>query len=107
MRSHLLSRAVISFWKWDDIQSKSGFKKKEKVEIYKRIHCNISKQEGNENVNAKETFDNVTLKIKIRKIPELQDNWFVTYKDENYKITMIEDSIYEWTQIITCKKINE
>lgn len=106
MRSGLLAREFITIYRYTNIQSTSGQIKKEKVKICD-TRCYVKKQNGNHKEVAKELFDAVEINFQIRWNPNIQDSDIIEYNNQEFKITFINNNIWDRTMTLTAVKINK
>ena len=106
MRSGLLAREFITIYRYTNIQSTSGQIKKEKTKVCE-TRCYVKKQNGSNKEVAKELFDTVEINFQIRWNPKIQDSDIIEYNKQEFKITFINNNIWDRTQILTAVKINK
>ena len=108
MRAALLAREFISLYRYQNIQSESGELTKEKV-LIKNTRTYVMKNSlatTNEE-QAKELFDQPKTIFQVRFIPGLTDRDIIEYKGNEYRITLIEENIWDRTLKITAIKSNK
>ena len=105
MRAALL-REFIIIYRYENIQSETGQIPKEKKEIA-LLRAYRLKSTGQNKEVAKELFDSQSIVFQIRYFPDIQDSDIISYKDTEYKITFIDENIWDRTLKITVQKINK
>ena len=65
------------------------------------------KSTGTNKEVAKELFDSQSITFQIRYFPDIQDSDIISYKDTEFKITFIDENIWDRTLKITVQKINK
>ena len=105
MRAGLLARDFIKIWRLEDIQSDSGQIKKEKIQVL-RTRAYVISQQGIEKESGKELFNSATIIFRIRWNSEIKDTDYITYDDNDYKISFIRNNKFDRTKEITAVKIN-
>ena len=56
---------------------------------------------------AKELFDTVEINFQIRWNPKIQDSDIIEYNKQEFKITFINNNIWDRTMTLTAVKINK
>ena len=107
-RAGLFAREFISIYRYETIQSTSGEITKEKS-LIKNTRTYVIKNTLNttNTEQAKELFDQPKLVFQIRFIPGITDQDIIEYKETDYKITHIEENIWDRTLKISAVKINK
>ena len=105
MRAALL-REFITIYRFENVQSPTGEITKQKKEIALLRAYRIKSNGSNKEV-AKELFDSQSIVFQIRYFPDVQDSDIISYKDTEYKITNIDENIWDRTLKITVQKINK
>ena len=107
MRASLL-REFISLYRYENIQSESGELTKEK-KLIKNTRTYVMKNSLNttNEVQGKELFDQPKIIFQIRFIPGLTDRDILEYKGAEYRISLIEENIWDRTLKITAIKENK
>lgn len=105
MRAGLL-KEFITVYRYENIQSPSGqiTKDKKVVGIFRAYRL---KSNGTNKEVAKELFDTLKIIFQIRYNPEIQDSDFVEYNKNDFKITFIDNNIWDRTIKLTAEKINQ
>ena len=106
MRSGLLAKEFITIYRYTNVQSPTGQIKKEKTKVCD-TRCYVKKQNGSNKEVAKELFDTVEINFQIRWNPKIQDSDIIEYNSQEFKITFINNNIWDRTQILTAVKINK
>ena len=105
MRAALL-REFITIYRYENVQSPTGEITKQKKEIALLRAYRLKSNSQNKEV-AKELFDSQSIVFQIRYFPDIQDSDILVYKDTEYKITFIDENIWDRTLKITVQKINK
>lgn len=105
MKAGLL-REFITIYRYENIQSETGQIIKQKKEIA-LLRAYRLKSTGTNKEVAKELFDSQSITFQIRYFPDIQDSDILAYKDTEYKITNIDENIWDRTLKITVQKINK
>ena len=105
MKAGLL-REFITIYRYENIQSETGQITKQKKEIA-LLRAYRLKSNGSNKEVAKELFDTQSITFQIRYFPDIQDSDILVYKDTEYKITFIDENIWDRTLKITVQKINK
>lgn len=105
MRAALL-REFITIYRYENVQSPTGEITKQKKEIALLRAYRLKSNSQNKEV-AKELFDSQSITFQIRYFPDIQDSDILVYKDTEYKITFIDENIWDRTLKITVQKINK
>ncbi len=105
MKAGLL-REFIIIYRYENIQSETGQITKEKKEIA-LLRAYRLKSTGQNKEVAKELFDTQSITFQIRYFPDIRDSDILVYKDIEYKITNIDENIWDRTLKITVQKINK
>ena len=105
MRAALL-REFIIIYRYENVQSPTGEITKQKKEIA-LLRAYRLKSTGQNKEVAKELFDSQSITFQIRYFPDIQDSDILVYKDTEYKITFIDENIWDRTLKITVQKINK
>lgn len=105
MRAALL-REFIIIYRYENVQSPTGEITKQKKEIA-LLRAYRLKSNGQNKEVAKELFDSQSIVFQIRYFPDIQDSDILVYKDTEYKITFIDENIWDRTLKITVQKINK
>lgn len=108
MRAGMLARDFVSFYRIQNIQTESGEITSEKV-LIKECRCYVQKQSlSSSNLEvAKELFDQTKLVFQVRFIPGLTDRDVLIYRDEDYRISLIEQNLWDRTLKISAIKLNK
>lgn len=105
MKAGLL-REFIIIYRYENVQSPTGEITKQKKEIA-LLRAYRLKSNGSNKEVAKELFDSQSIVFQIRYFPDVQDSDIISYKDTEYKITFIDENIWDRTLKITVQKINK
>lgn len=105
MRAALL-REFITIYRYENVQSPTGEITKQKKEIA-LLRAYRLKSNGSNKEVAKELFDSQSIVFQIRYFPDIQDSDIISYRDIEYKITNIDENIWDRTLKITVQKINK
>ncbi len=105
MKAGLL-REFITIYRYENVQSPTGEITKQKKEIA-LLRAYRLKSTGTNKEVAKELFDSQSITFQIRYFPDIQDSDIISYKDTEYKITFIDENIWDRTLKITVQKINK
>ena len=105
MRAALL-REFIIIYRYENVQSPTGEITKQKKEIALLRAYRLKSNSQNKEV-AKELFDSQSIVFQIRYFPDIQDSDIISYRDIEYKITNIDENIWDRTLKITVQKINK
>lgn len=105
MKAGLL-REFITIYRYENVQSPTGEITKQKKEIA-LLRAYRLKSTGSNKEVAKELFDSQSITFQIRYFPDIQDSDIISYKDTEYKITFIDENIWDRTLKITVQKINK
>ena len=105
MRAALL-REFITIYRYENVQSPTGEITKQKKEIA-LLRAYRLKSTGTNKEVAKELFDTQSITFQIRYFPDIQDSDIISYRDIEYKITNIDENIWDRTLKITVQKINK
>lgn len=105
MKAGLL-REFITIYRFENVQSPTGEITKQKKEIA-LLRAYRLKSNGQNKEVAKELFDSQSIVFQIRYFPDVQDSDIISYKDTEYKITNIDENIWDRTLKITVQKINK
>lgn len=105
MKAGLL-REFITIYRYENVQSPTGEITKEKKEIA-LLRAYRLKSNGSNKEVAKELFDSQSIVFQIRYFPDIQDSDILVYKDTEYKITFIDENIWDRSLKITVQKINK
>lgn len=105
MKAGLL-REFITIYRYENIQSETGQITKEKKEIALLRAYRIKSTGQNKEV-AKELFDSQSITFQIRYFPDIIDSDIISYRDIEYKITNIDENIWDRSLKITVQKINK
>lgn len=105
MRAALL-REFITIYRYENIQSETGQISKQKKEIA-LLRAYRLKSNGQNKEVAKELFDTQSITFQIRYFSDIRDSDILVYKDTEYKITNIDENIWDRTLKITVQKINK
>lgn len=105
MKAGLL-REFIIIYRYENVQSPTGEITKQKKEIA-LLRAYRLKSTGQNKEVAKELFDSQSITFQIRYFPDIQDSDIISYKDTEYKITFIDENIWDRTLKITVQKINK
>lgn len=105
MKAGLL-REFITIYRYENIQSETGQITKEKKEIA-LLRAYRLKSTGTNKEVAKELFDSQSITFQIRYFSDIRDSDIISYKDTEYKITFIDENIWDRTLKITVQKINK
>ena len=106
MRRGHIAREFITIYRYTNIQSTSGQIKKEKTKVCD-TRCYVKKQNGSNKEVAKELFDTVEINFQIRWNPNIQDSDIIEYNQQEFKITFINNNIWDRTMTLTAVKINK
>lgn len=104
MKAGLL-REFITIYRYENVQSPTGEITKQKEIALLRAYR--LKSTGSNKEVAKELFDSQSITFQIRYFPDIQDSDIISYKDTEYKITFIDENIWDRTLKITVQKINK
>jgi head-tail adaptor len=105
MKAGLL-REFITIYRFENVQSPTGEITKQKKEIA-LLRAYRLKSTGTNKEVAKELFDTQSITFQIRYFPDIQDSDIISYRDIEYKITNIDENIWDRTLKITVQKINK
>lgn len=105
MRAALL-REFITIYRFENVQSPTGEITKQKKEIALLRAYRIKSNGSNKEI-AKELFDSQSITFQIRYFSDIRDSDILVYKDTEYKITNIDENIWDRTLKITVQKINK
>lgn len=105
MKAGLL-REFITIYRYENVQSPTGEITKQKKEIA-LLRAYRLKSTGTTKEVAKELFDSQSIVFQIRYFPDIQDSDILVYKDTEYKITNIDENIWDRSLKITVQKINK
>lgn len=105
MKAGLL-REFITIYRYENIQSETGQITKQKKEIALLRAYRIKSNGSNKEI-AKELFDSQSITFQIRYFSDIRDSDILVYKDTEYKITFIDENIWDRTLKITVQKINK
>lgn len=105
MKAGLL-REFIIIYRYENVQSPTGEITKQKKEIA-LLRAYRLKSTGQNKEVAKELFDTQSIVFQIRYFPDIRDSDILVYKDTEYKITNIDENIWDRTLKITVQKINK
>lgn len=105
MRAALL-REFITIYRYENVQSPTGEITKQKKEIA-LLRAYRLKSTGQNKEVAKELFDSQSITFQIRYFSDIRDSDILVYKDTEYKITNIDENIWDRTLKITVQKINK
>ena len=105
MRAALL-REFITIYRYENVQSPTGEITKQKKEIA-LLRAYRLKSTGTNKEVAKELFDTQSIVFQIRYFSDKRDSDIISYKDTEYKITFIDENIWDRTLKITVQKINK
>lgn len=105
MRAALL-REFIIIYRYENVQSPTGEITKQKKEIA-LLRAYRLKSTGTNKEVAKELFDTQLITFQIRYFSDIRDSDIISYKDTEYKITNIDENIWDRTLKITVQKINK
>lgn len=106
MRASLLARERITILRDERNQSKSGAIKIERKEI-QTVRCYVISQSGTEKKDGKELFNSFEAKFRIRWNDNVKPTDFISYNNQEFKITFIKDNVYDRTKEITAELINK
>jgi len=105
MKAGLL-REFITIYRYENVQSPTGEITKQKKEIA-LLRAYRLKSNGSNKEVAKELFDTQSITFQIRYFLDIQDSDILVYKDTEYKITFIDENIWDRTLKIIVQKINK
>lgn len=105
MKAGLL-REFITIYRYENVQSPTGEITKQKKEIA-LLRAYRLKSTGTNKEVAKELFDTQSIVFQIRYFSDIRDSDIISYKDTEYKITFIDENIWDRTLKITVQKINK
>lgn len=105
MRAALL-REFITIYRYENVQSPTGEITKQKKEIA-LLRAYRLKSNGQNKEVAKELFDTQSITFQIRYFSDIRDSDIISYRDIEYKITNIDENIWDRTLKITVQKINK
>lgn len=105
MRAGLL-KEFITVYRYENIQSPSGQITKDKKVVGTFRAYRLKSNGANKEV-AKELFDTLKIIFQIRYNPEIQDSDFIEYNKNDFKITFIDNNIWDRTIKLTAEKINQ
>lgn len=105
MKAGLL-REFITIYRYENIQSETGQITKQKKEIA-LLRAYRLKSNGQNKEVAKELFDTQSITFQIRYFSDIRDSDIISYKDIEYKITNIDENIWDRTLKIIVQKINK
>lgn len=108
MRAGLLARNFITIQRYENEQTDSG----QITRVLKTIaetRCNVIRQSGKatETADGKELFDYVQLIFQVRFIPDVLDSDVILFNKQYFKITFIDNNVWDRTMRLTAVKINK
>ena len=105
MRAGLL-KEFITIYRYENVQSPSGQITKDK-KVVATVRTYRLKSNGSNKEVAKELFDTLRIIFQIRYNPEIQDSDFIKYNGNEFKITFVDNNIWDRTMKLTAEKINQ
>lgn len=99
------AKGFITIYRYENVQSPSGQITKDK-KVVATVRTYRLKSNGSNKEVAKELFDTLRIIFQIRYNPEIQDSDFIEYNGNEFKITFVDNNIWDRTMKLTAEKIN-